>query len=247
MRACFGVIAIFLCAFFLFPKAHAKEDLFLDEIVAAVNDTAITRTQVIQEARFILAEQGQYWAGELPSSFLNKVLERLIAKEMIYQEMGRAAESVRKELTHFDASTLARQFQSRFVDTATYQRFLATLWMTQEAFEALLLRNKKIEAFMSKRLDLLSRVSEKEVGVEVKKLLQQPKLNRAHKRSLTKAEIGEMRDFARNAIKKAKYDTALKRWMKDLEARNRILRIVRFQKNIAAAPVKKDYQVMEAR
>lgn len=199
----------------------AAEERLADEVVASVNTSAITRSQVVQETRIILVQKGQNWASRLSLELLDRVLQRLIGKELIYQEMDRINSAVTgRDSRQIDSLELNEKFRAHFTDPDEYERFIRALGMNASSFSALLLRNAKIEKFMERRLKLLSRVTEEEIDNEIGKL-------RANDRAVQSVPRHE-RERVRLDLERKKYSQALKKWLKDLERRNRVLLIGSF-------------------
>lgn len=202
--------------------ADAKE-VFVDEIIASVNNYAITRSEVIQETRYILAEQKQGWFGRLPAQLLNKVLERIINKQLIYQELERIESSQNnlKEDPALDRETLLDNFKKNFAEEKQYKAFVKTSGFTETSLVALMVKNKRIENFMKKRLDLLSRVSNEELKREVDRRLKNSGKDKKNRKEFLK--------FVKTELEREKYNMALENWLNGLKNRNRILQFVEFK------------------
>lgn len=199
----------------------AAEEQLADEVVASVNTSAITRSQVVQETRIILVQKGQDWTRRLSLELLDRVLQRLIGKELIYQEMDRINSGVtERDSRQIDSLVLNEKFSSHFTDPDGYRRFIHALGMNAGSFSALLMRNAKIEKFMERRLKLLSRATEEEIDNEIGKL-------RANDRAVKSVPRPE-RERVKLDLERKKYSQSLKKWLKDLERRNRVLLIGSF-------------------
>jgi len=200
-------------------------EVFVDEIVASVNNYAITRSEVIQETRFILVEKKQGWFGRLPHDLLDKVLKRLISKQLIYQELERIEpnRATYEQDASLDRTTLLENFKANFQSEVYYDAFLRSTRLTKESLTALLIKNKRIENFMKRRLELLSRVSNEEINKEVDKRLA------ASKKDKTKRK--ELFDFVKQELERNKYNLALENWLESLQNRNRVLQLIEFTKD----------------
>jgi len=220
-----------LTACFVSGQLHAEETL-IEEVVAAVDRTAITRSQVEQEARIILAEKGLPWSRTLSADLLESLVERLIAKELLYQEMERAGLTGDENDAKAGHELLAG-FMARFSSPEEFRRFLGSLDVSEESFAALMARNAKIEAFMNRRLNLLARVGEEEIDQEIARRKAEGKLSRD-----VSPEETEAREFVRQELQKRKYDDALAKWLADLSKRSRVQRLVSFTKSMPGVRLK---------
>lgn len=216
----------------LFPllaceTSAAGKELLLDDIVASVNTAAITRSQVIQETRIILVEKGRFWSGRLSAELLEKITQRLIGKELIYQEMERTGSAGKNHGERLDAQSLLISFKRNFPSEDGFSRFLKGLGMSEVALAALLLHNARIEAFMERRLKLLSQATDDEIEQEIQARRKDGRL--ANDKT---PNIRELRDFVRQSLEKEKYKKSLADWLSRLSERNRVLRLVTFTKDI---------------
>ncbi len=213
----------------LSSPVRAEEEL-LDMVAASVGPNAITKSQVVQEARFILLEKGISWAGSIPPELLDKVLQRLVGKELIYQDMERgrvAVEEPGKVPDSEDAakiSELLKRFDEKFSSERERRRFRTALGMDASGLAALLLRNTRIEAYMERRLKLMARVTDQQVERELKRRRESGALSKD-----AGMNVQELRAFVREALEKEKYNQALEKWLTDLRNRYRVRVLLSFE------------------
>lgn len=189
-----------------------------DEVVAAVGASALTRSQIILEARLLLLEKDQNWAGRLPQALLKSVLEAEISKELLYHEMERMAASDR-EGQDPEAEKAIVAFFAHFASRLEREEFLVVAGVSETALKARIRRHLKLEHFMTERLALYASVSDEELTAEIKRRglsFQTPK------------EEADLRDYLRNELSKAKRDAALSDWLKALAQRMRVRRLADF-------------------
>ncbi len=205
----------------------AAEQFLVEEVVASVNDEAITRSQVEQEARFVLAERNYYWAGPLVPSLLEKVLQRYIAKMLIYNEMekrrsinAKSSDTMMLEETSREMAQLFGDFEKSFQSKDNFERFLKISRMSRESLAAKIYRNNKIEKYMKKRLEALSQVSQSEIEKELEK--------REKTTTLAATERRQLRELVQKELQEQKYKDALESWLEGLRERSRVLQIVHF-------------------
>ncbi len=194
-----------------------RAETLLDEVVGSVNSAAITRSQVIFETRFILVEKGQPWSGGLPAELLERVLQRLIGKTMIYQEMARTGYlRTEDELRREGAEPIAA-FKQSFVSQQDYQRFLRAVGMSEEGLEGVIRLNLRIDTFIQRRLEMLARVTDEDVLAEIRVRKEDGRLARD-----AVENDREIQRFIREQLEKSRKDESLAKWLADLEARNTV-------------------------
>ena len=195
-----------------------------DEVVAAVGTTAITRSQIVVEARLLLLEKGQNWAGRLPASLLKSVLEAEISKELLYHEMERMAGAEAEGQDPENERAIAAFF-ALFRSRLGREDFLVQVGVSEMALMARVRRHQKLDRFMAERLALYTNVSEEELTAE------------ARRRGLVSQnakEEADLRDYLRNELVKAKREAALNDWIRALTQRLRVRRLADFSGDEAA-------------
>jgi len=208
------------------PAMAGTGQVLLDEVVASVNDTAITRSQVEQEARFILVQEGYHWSGPLSAALLEKVLVRYIAKELIYRELekrsSRNASDMPAREPSDELTELLREFRAKFKSDEYYRLFLELTQMSEETLAAHIWKNHRIEQYMQRRMETLSRPTQTEVDEEMKKRL---KIT-----TVAENEKAQLRDVIERELASRKYKETLEKWIDELRGRSRVLQTVHFDR-----------------
>lgn len=200
-----------------------EENRLVDYVTSAVGPTAICRSQVVFESRLLLVQKGLYWRGRLPKDLLTSVQERLIAKELIYLDLVRARPTPGPEETA-EGPALREEFRRLFPDPDAYEDFLRAMGLSESSLTAYLVRDRRIDRHMERRLKLLSQVSDAEVDQELKRLAGTEGGGAA-----TPGEERQFREAVRRRLEKQKLKTALEGWLTDLSERFPIHRLVPFE------------------
>ncbi len=216
-----------------YAQTVQAEERLIDEVVASVGNTAITYTQVVQETRLILVEKGQYWGGRLPADLLEKVRERLIGKELIYLEFERGVSNASEGLDVAEGNRLRLAFSQQFPSVQEYGRFLQQVELSESALTALLLRNQKIERFIRRRQEMMSRITEDELDQEIERRRKAGLMARD-----TNVNSEQLREYVRQDIEKQRYDQTLTSWLARLNERYKVRRMTRFQQDVPPVGVK---------
>jgi len=219
------VLMLLLCG----EVAAGTGQVLLDEVVASVNDMAITRSQVEQEARFILVQEGYHWSGPLSASLLEKVLSRYIAKTLIYGELEKRSKRGGGDMPALEPSEelteLLTGFRSKFKSDEHYRLFLKLAQMSEESLAAHIWKNHRIEQYMQRRMETLARPTQAEVDAEMKKRLRHT--------TLAENEKPQLRDVVVRELSARKYKSALEKWVDELRGRARVLQAVHFEREAA--------------
>ena len=223
-------ILLLLCL----PALASAEQVLLDEVVASVNDMAITRSQVEQEARFIMVQEGYHWSGPLTPALLEKVLGRYIAKALIYGELEKRSSQSQAEIPSREPSEelteLLTEFRAKFKSEDHYRLFLKLTQMSEESLAAHIWKNHRIEQYMQHRLETLSRPTQNEVDDEMKKRLKSI--------SIAENEKAQLRDVIERELAARKYKDALEKWIEELRGRSRVLQTVHFDSDTSGGDAK---------
>jgi len=229
---CLSVLFLALSIYTYEVRPLFAAEVLIDEVVASVEQTAITRNQVALEARFLLAQSGQSWSGRIPPKLMESVLKRLISMELIYQEMERSGLGGDQTEDPVELNKISETFRKSFSSEEDFKAFLTANNLSESALGAMLHKAARIESFMQRRMGLWSRVSEDDVTREI--------TTRNAKGGMT-ADSKEMRDLrstVRRELEQAKYKAVLSRWLDELAERNRVLQFVQFTDDEPAlAPV----------
>ena len=200
----------------------------LDEIACAVNDIAITRTQVEQEARIRLAEKGAYWGGSLPPDYLNAVLDDMVSRELLRQEMERMNFDEKPNYSGELRGKLLDRFRAGFLELQSYRRFLNRMRLSEEGLVSRLLRNRRIDAFVEERLKLIVRLDEQKLAERLRLVSAREFVSAQEQKSLRKKIRFEM--------ERDEQKQALERWIKQLAERGRVYQMVVFDKPTPPLP-----------
>ncbi len=199
------------------PESHVTP---LDEVACAVNDIAITRTQVEQEARIRLAEKGAYWGGRLPPDYLEAVMDDMVSRELLRQE----AERIEYRKNDKDSNALRGQlldrFRSVFLELANYRYFLTRMQLSEEGLVSRLLRNRLIDDFVEERLQLIVRLDERKLAERLRLI--------TAREFVGEQEVESLRKKLRFDMEREEKKQALERWIKQLAERGRVYQLVKF-------------------
>lgn len=231
MRKRAFIFLLMLAGLLAHPLLFAGDDWVLaDQVMASVNHVAITRNQVVQEARIVLAEKKRDWSERLSVELLESVLERMIAKELIYQELERVGQQNGEE-SPIEGDALVAAFGRHFGTPREYDVFVESIGLSRRSFVALLIRNARIEAFIDRRMALMSRVSDEEVRRAANR-------RPSERESRESAEArAERIAFVRQDLEREKYSRSFARWMEDLQGRNSVHRLAHFSRSVPALVV----------
>jgi hypothetical protein len=154
------------------PAASPARAVFgpelVEEVVAVVRNPlgaparAITLTRLVEEARIVLASRGAVEAAARPidAEVLRATLQWVLDQTLLADEAGRlqVAEVSRDQL----AAEVAR-FRGRFPNATAYDRFLATVELSDEEVSAVLARMIRVERYLETRVGRGGAIGDEEV------------------------------------------------------------------------------------
>ncbi|GAB4243941.1 MAG: peptidylprolyl isomerase [Acidobacteriota bacterium] len=127
-------------------------------VVAAVNESSISREELISRVESIRAQMNLP-GGALPLSIYRSVLDELINIELLYQAAQQAGLAASDEEVEADLADL----KSRFPNAEAFEQELAAESMTVDQLKAILRKDLSVQKFVEQKLASAAQVSDADV------------------------------------------------------------------------------------
>ena len=183
-------------------------EVLVDEVVAVVNRHVITRSEILEEAVFVLVDRrGQ--AGlkrQLTPKFLSMILSMLINQHILLDEARRLG---LPSVSDKEREQLLQGFKTKFSSAEDYTRFLYENGITEQVISDALVRHFRVEMLKQKKMHMVSEPTQDEIR----------KYYFDHKLDFGGADIKAVSNAIKISLSQKRQDRELARWISELGKR----------------------------
>ena len=205
--------ALCVGASLLFAAGPARADEVLDRIVAVVDQTIVTQSEVDLFARIRLVRIGKYddAVHPLTPEARNAAVENLVNQALIYDEARRLAF---QQISEGEIKRMVGDFRKRFPSALAYEAFLRDNELTLADLQRIFQRMLLCDRFARDTVGVGVKISDSMIAEFVARYGDQDKLRGRRPE--------DQKEIARLSLFRQAFDVELLRWMQTLRKRSKL-------------------------